>query len=280
MKLALSLLLIAAIPFSSFAQSSQMPGLVMRGFLSKDIDSEQKLEKQAQAVPDSTRLRKNLEVIAGKPHNAGSPNSKAMAEYILGQLKSFGLDAHIEQFEALMPYPTVRRVEVLGPKPYVAKLKESALPQDPTSGQSEQLPVYNAYGASGDVTGEVVYANFGIPQDYEWLRKQGIDVKGKIVITRYGKSWRGIKPKVAAEHGAIACLIYSDPHEDGYFEGDTFPQGPNASARWRAAWQRARHAALSGRSAVARLGFGKGQQASGDLRGQESREDSGASYLL
>jgi len=222
MKATAYVLLSAALATSSFPQSTAD----MRGFLNKDVASEQTLEKQAQGVPDSTRLRKNLELLAGKPHNAGSPGSKANAEYILAQLKSWGLDAHIEEFEALMPYPTVRHVEVVGPNPYTAKLKEPAVAQDPTSGQSGQLPSYNAYGASGDVTGDVVYANYGIPDDYEWLKKQGIDVKGKIVITRYGKSWRGIKPKVAAEHGAIACLIYSDPHEDGYFEADTFPKGP------------------------------------------------------
>src|SRR5581483_6353034 len=153
---------------------------------------------------------------AAEPHNAGSPRSKAVAEHILGMLKDWGLDAHIEEFEALLPYPAFREVEVVGPKRYIAKLREPAVPQDPTSGQMHQLPPYNAYGATGDVTGEVVYANFGVPGDYDWLNKQGIDVKGKIVIARYGKSWRGIKVKVAAEHGAIACLIYSDPHEDGY----------------------------------------------------------------
>ena len=125
-----------------------------------------------------------------------------------------------------MPYPTVRQVEVLGPKRYVAKLKEPVVPQDPNSGDAHQIPTYNAYAASGDVTGEVVYVNFGVPEDYEWLDKQGISVKGKIVIARYGKSWRGIKAKVAAEHGAIACLIYSDPHEDGYFQDDVYPKGP------------------------------------------------------
>jgi N-acetylated-alpha-linked acidic dipeptidase len=214
-------LLCAVLPVCSLAQSG-----TMRGFLSKDIASERDLEKQAQAIPDSTRLRRNMEHIASKPHHAGSPGSKEMAEYILGQLKGFGLNAQIEQFEALIPYPTTRVVEVLGPKPFKAQLKEPPVAGDPTSGQAGQLPTYNAYSASGDVTGEVVYANFGLPEDYEWLQKQGIDVKGKIVITRYGKSWRGIKPKVAAEHGAIACLIYSDPHEDGYFEADTFPKGP------------------------------------------------------
>ncbi|MBV8571736.1 MAG: M28 family peptidase, partial [Acidobacteriaceae bacterium] len=146
--------------------------------------------------------------------------------YILGQLKEWGLDAEIEEFEALLPYPTVREVEVIGPKRYVAKLREPVVPQDPSSGDAHQLPTYNAYGASGDVTGEVVYVNFGVPADYEWLDQQGISVKGKIVLARYGGSWRGIKPKVAAEHGAIGCLIYSDPHEDGYFENDIYPKGP------------------------------------------------------
>src|SRR5579875_3951129 len=141
----------------------------MRGFLVQDIPAEQKLEQQARSVPDSTRLRQYLEWIASDPHQAGSPRSKAVAEHILGMLKGWGLDAHIEEFEALMPYPTVRKVEVVSPKPYVAKLKEPAIPQDPTSGQPDQLPTFNAYGATGDVTGEGVYANFGVPDDYEWV---------------------------------------------------------------------------------------------------------------
>src|SRR5581483_784879 len=187
---------------------------------------EQRLEQQAQAVPDPVRLLQYMQYMASEPHQAGSPRSKAVAEYIWGMLKDWGLDAHIEEFEALMPYPTLRQVEVVGPKPFTATLKEPAVPADPDSGDANQLPTYNAYAASGDVTGEVVYANFGVPEDYEWLAKQGISVKDKIVITRYGKSWRGIKAKVAAEHGAIACLIYSDPHEDGYFEGDVYTKGP------------------------------------------------------
>ena len=198
----------------------------LRGFLAKDIPAEQSLEKQAQAIPDPGRLRQYMDFMAAEPHNAGSPRSKVVAEYVLGHFKEWGLDAHIEEFESLLPTPTLRQVEVVGPKHFVLKLKEPVVAEDPSSGDAHQLPSYNAYGASGDVTGEVVYVNFGIPDDYEWLAKQGIDVKGKIVIARYGKSWRGIKVKVAAEHGAIACLIYSDPHEDGYFEGDIFPKGP------------------------------------------------------
>ena len=214
--------LAGVLPFQSFPQESSH----VRGFLSKDIPEELTLEKQAQAVPDTGRLRKYMDFMAGEPHNAGSPRSKVVAEYVLGHFKEWGLDAHIEEFEALLPTPTVREVEVIGPKRYVAKLKEPVVPEDPNSGDAHQLPTYNAYGASGDVTGSVVYVNFGIPDDYDWLIKQGIDVRGKIVIARYGKSWRGIKAKVAAEHGAIACLIYSDPHEDGYYEGDVFPKGP------------------------------------------------------
>jgi N-acetylated-alpha-linked acidic dipeptidase len=198
----------------------------MRGFLSKDVAEEQSLEKKAQAVPDTGRLRKYMDFMASEPHNAGSPRSKVVAEYVLGQFKEWGLDAHIEEFESLLPTPTLRQVEVVSPKKFVAKLKEPVVAEDPDSGDAHQLPTYNAYGASGDVTGSVVYVNFGIPDDYEWLVQHGIDVRGKIVIARYGKSWRGIKAKVAAEHGAIACLIYSDPHEDGYYEGDVFPQGP------------------------------------------------------
>jgi N-acetylated-alpha-linked acidic dipeptidase len=217
-----ALILSAILPIQLFSQE----GSRMRGFLAKDVSQEQSIERQAQSVPDPARFRKYMDFMAGEPHNAGSPRSKAVAEYILGSFKEWGLDARIEEFEALLPTPTVRQVEVLSPKHYIAKLKEPVVPEDPDSGDAHQLPTYNAYGATGDVIGPVVYVNFGVPEDYEWLAKQNIDVTGKIVIARYGKSWRGIKVKVAADHGAVACLIYSDPHEDGYFEGDVFPKGP------------------------------------------------------
>ena len=127
----------------------------------------------------------------------------------------------------LFPTPKTRVVELIEPTRYVAKLQEPAVAGDPTSDQqSEQLPSYNAYSIDGDVTAPLVYVNFGVPKDYETLDRLGVSVKGAIVIARYGKSWRGIKPKVAAEHGAVGCIIYSDPHEDGYFNGDVFPKGP------------------------------------------------------
>jgi N-acetylated-alpha-linked acidic dipeptidase len=215
-------LLLAAVALCASDQSAP----TIRGFLTKEAEAEQKLEQQAQALPDTARMRKYMEFQAAEPHHAGSPRSKVVAEYILGMLKEWGFEAHLEEFEPLLPYPTVRQVEVVGPKRYVAKLNEPTVAVDPTSGQPNQLPTYNAFAATGDATGDVVYANFGVPADYEWLQKQGISVKGKIVIARYGKSWRGIKAKVAAEHGAIACLIYSDPHEDGYFIDDVYAKGP------------------------------------------------------
>jgi N-acetylated-alpha-linked acidic dipeptidase len=197
----------------------------IRGFQTKDLRAQRQLEEKAVAIPDPARLRKYMEFMAAQPHHAGSARDKAVAEWALAQLKEWGLDAHIEEFEALLPWPTVREVSIVSPKPFTAKLKEPAVPEDPSSGDSSGLPTYNAYSASGDVTGDVVYVNYGVPDDYEYLAKHGIDVKGKIVLARYGKSWRGIKPKVAAEHGAVACLIYSDPHEDGYYDGDVYPKG-------------------------------------------------------
>lgn len=198
----------------------------IRGFQAKDLPAQRELEEKARAVPDPARLRKYMDFMAAQPHHAGSARDKVVAEWALGQLKEWGLDAHIEEFEALLPWPTVRQVSVVSPKPFSLKLKEPSVSEDPNSGDPTGLPTYNAYSASGDVTADVVYVNYGVPDDYEYLAKHGIDVKGKIVVARYGKSWRGIKPKVAAEHGAIACLIYSDPHEDGYYDGDVYPKGP------------------------------------------------------
>jgi N-acetylated-alpha-linked acidic dipeptidase len=197
----------------------------LRGFTAQGTEAERALEAKFQAVPKPDNARDYMQKITAKPHHAGSPASREVAEYILGLEKSWGLDATIESFEAMMPYPTERQVELVAPEHYALKLAEPALPQDPSSDDPTGLPTFNAYSADGDVTGELVYVNFGTPEDYEQLAKLGVDVKGKIAIARYGKSWRGIKPKVAYEHGAVGCIIYSDPHEDGYFLGDVYPEG-------------------------------------------------------
>jgi N-acetylated-alpha-linked acidic dipeptidase len=198
----------------------------IRGFPQSQWAAEHELEQKAAALPQPSREKTYLERMAREPHHAGSAGSGAVAEYALGLFKEFGLDAHIEIFEALIPYPTSRSLELVSPVRFRAALKEPALAQDSYSSNPNQLPTYNAYSAAGDVTAPLVYVNYGIPEDYEYLAKQGIDVKGKIVIARYGKSWRGTKPKIAAEHGAVGCLIYSDPREDGYFQGDVYPKGP------------------------------------------------------
>jgi N-acetylated-alpha-linked acidic dipeptidase len=145
---------------------------------------------------------------------------------MLALFKSWGYDARIEQFDVLFPTPKTRRLELLAPETVYGAAAEPTLKEDSTSNQTaEQLPIYNAFSVDGDVTAPLVYVNYGVPADYEELEKRGVDVRGKIVIARYGGSWRGIKPKVAAERGAVACLIYSDPRNDGYFQGDVYPKG-------------------------------------------------------
>ena len=165
--------------------------------------------------------------LSGRPHHVGSPYDKDNAEWILARFKEWGLDAHIETFNVLFPTPKLRVLEMTEPTKFSAKLEEPALAIDPTSNQkSEQLPTYNAYSPDGDVTAPLVFVNYGLPEDYEKLDRLGISVKGAIVIAKYYHSWRGVKPKVAAEHGAIGCLIYSEPHDDGYTVDDVFPNGP------------------------------------------------------
>lgn len=197
----------------------------LRGFPSAETGQHRQREEQFRAVPSPERLREHLRILSAKPHHAGGPGSREVADYALAQFKSYGLEASIEEHEAYMPMPIERRVRLVAPEPYDLKLEEPRLPADPDSTDEGQLPTYNAYSADGDVTADLVYVNYGIPEDYERLAKLGIDVKGKIVIARYGKSWRGIKPKVAWEHGAVGCLIYSDPRDDGYFQGDVYPEG-------------------------------------------------------
>ncbi len=171
-------------------------------------------------------LRAWMKILTARPHHAGSPYGRANAEFIAARMRAWGLETSIESFDVLFPTPKSRSLELLGPKPYTAGLTEPPVEGDATSAQSsEQLPIYNAYSADGDVTGELVYVNYGVPADYEELERRGIDVAGRIVISRYGGSWRGIKPKVAAEHGAIGCIIYSDPSDDGYRAGDVYPVG-------------------------------------------------------
>ncbi len=198
----------------------------IRGFPAGMVPAQHERERAAWALPDPDTLRSRLQLLSEAPHHAGSPMSREVAERVLARFRSFGLDARIERFEAMMPVPVSRTAELLGPERYALTLAEPAIPEDKDSGDAGQLPTYNAYSPDGDVTGEVVFVNYGTPEDYAVLDSLGISVRGRIVLARYGRSWRGIKPKVAAEHGAIATLIYSDPRDDGYWVGDVYPKGP------------------------------------------------------
>jgi N-acetylated-alpha-linked acidic dipeptidase len=197
------------------------------GYSAAASSEEKSWEEKFRAIPSPEAMRSDMQRLSARPHNVGSPYDADNAKWLAAQFTSYGWQTHIEQFDVLFPTPKERLVELVSEGAHFkARLREPAIPQDPTSNQqSEQLPTYNAYSIDGDVTAPLVYVNYGIPADYEQLDRMGVSVKGAIVIARYGHSWRGIKPKVAAEHGAIGCLVYSDPHEDGYSPGDTFPQG-------------------------------------------------------
>jgi N-acetylated-alpha-linked acidic dipeptidase len=212
---------------ASTAYAVNTEEVTLRGYTPEHAAAEVQWEQKFREIPDPARVRENMRRMSARPHHVGSPYDKDNAEWLVAQLNSYGLDAKIEQFESLFPTPKSRKLELLGPQKFEATLDEPVIKVDPTSDQKkEQLPTYNAYSRDGDVTAPLVYVNYGAPADYEELERMGVSAKGAIVIARYGQTWRGIKPKVAAEHGAVGCIIYSDPRDDGFFRGDTYPDGP------------------------------------------------------
>jgi N-acetylated-alpha-linked acidic dipeptidase len=214
-----ALIAVAATPYADH--------VTLKGFTPESSKTELEWETKFKAIPEPARMREAMKLLSARPHHVGSPYDKQNAEWMRDQFKSYGWDAKLEEFDVLFPTPKERVLELIAPTRYTANLDETPIDVDPTSGQKdEQLPAYNAYSADGDVTGPLVFVNQGVPADYEELERRGISVKGAIVIAKYGGSWRGIKPKVAAEHGAVGCIIYSDPGNDGYAIGDVFPNGP------------------------------------------------------
>lgn len=223
----LALLVIGLFLHSALADSPEPnQNATLDGFAIQNARTEREWESKFRALPSAQKQRDYMQLLSARPHHVGSTYDKQNAEWILSKFKEWGLDAHIESFKVLFPTPKRRLLEMIAPTRYGAKLQEPALAEDPTTNQKdEQLPTYNAYSRDGDVTAPLVYVNYGLPEDYDRLQRLGVSVEGAIVIARYGNSWRGIKPKVAAEHGAVGCLIYSDPKDDGYFGGDVFPKG-------------------------------------------------------
>ncbi len=221
--------LAAAAGLGAFAltnSSADTPNAELIGFSPRSAAAQQSLERRFDGYLDAADLREWMRQLSSAPNQVGSAHDKANAEFILKKFREWGWNASIEEFSVLYPTPREEVVELVSPAHYVAKLREPPVDGDLTSQQvDDELPPYNVYGADGEATAELVYVNQGMPDDYKELERQGISVKGRIVIVRYGGGWRGLKPKLAYEHGAVGCLIYSDPRDDGYGAGDTYPRG-------------------------------------------------------
>ncbi|HXR36243.1 MAG TPA: transferrin receptor-like dimerization domain-containing protein [Candidatus Binataceae bacterium] len=188
---------------------------------------EARLERNFDVLVHPNDLRDWMKLLAAQPNHVGSPHDKANAERILAWFKAWGWDAHIETFRVLYPTPISETLELTGAKPFKATLQEPPIPGDSSATATDPaLPAYLVYQGDGNVTAGLVYVNYGMQDDYKTLQRLGVNVKGKIVIARYGSGWRGLKPKLAHDHGALGCIIYSDPANDGYAVDETYPSGP------------------------------------------------------
>lgn len=221
------LLLSPGILRSVHSQADSRPDDRLDGFTKQGTESERRWEDQFRAVPAPESAREHLRKLTAVPHIAGTKEDYATAVYVRDQMRSYGLSAELKEYQVLLPYPKqATLVELIAPRRVRLTTTEAVIAEDPTSSDSSISPLFNGYSATGDVTAPLVYANYGLPPDYDALKKAGVDVKGKIVIVRYGNSFRGVKAKVAQDHGAIGCIIYSDPADDGYVQGDVYPKGP------------------------------------------------------
>lgn len=197
------------------------------GFSEKASEAQERLEADFEKQLSANNLDQWMQLLSAEPHWVGTEYGEKNVKWMEKQFKSWGYKTRIDTYHVLFPYPKVRVLELTAPTKYTAKLEAVPVEGDPYTAQGDKLlPSYNAFSTDGDVEAELVFVNYGVPSDYEELEKMGIDVKGKIVIAKYYGSWRGIKPKLAAEKGAIGCIIYSDPKDDGYFQGDVYPEGP------------------------------------------------------
>jgi N-acetylated-alpha-linked acidic dipeptidase len=208
------------------AASILAAGLLAAPVLSQQTTTLADLEKSFDRSINSKEMDGWMKTMAAEPNHVGSPHDKLNAEDTLARFKAWGWDAHIEQFKVLYPTPLKVSLELTTPKRFAATLSERPIPGDATSSRTKnELPAYVAFQGDGDVTAPLVYVNYGMPDDYKALARMGIDVKGKIVIARYGQGWRGLKPKLAQDHGAVGCIIYSDPRDDGFSVDDAYPKG-------------------------------------------------------
>jgi N-acetylated-alpha-linked acidic dipeptidase len=211
--------------------SQAAPPNAIDGFSIDGSAEERRWEEQFRAVPEPASAREHLRRLTIEPHVAGTKEDYATAIYVRDQIRSYGISSELNEYEVWLPYPKQPSVvELIAPRRERLVVKEAVVPEDPSSSNPKIIPLFNGYSPSGDVTAPLVYVNYGLPPDYEALKKAGVDVTGKIAIARYGNSFRGVKAKVAQDHGAVGLIIYSDPADDGYMQGDVYPKGP-----WRPA---------------------------------------------
>ena len=228
LRISVTLLLVFSFQINSpYAFAQQRNALLLDGFSRESSAVEQRWEEQFRSVPAPRSAREHLRRLTIEPHIAGTKEDYATAIYVRDQLRGFGLKAELKEYDVWLPYPNTPSVlELITDRREHLSVTEAVVSGDPTSSNPKITPLFNGYSASGDVTGSLVYANYGLPGDYEELKRAGVDVKDKIVIVRYGNSFRGVKAKVAQDQGAIGCIIYSDPADDGYMQGDVYPKGP------------------------------------------------------
>ena len=225
-RLIAGLLSLSFAPIFGYSQSAPNPRAI-DGFSTASTLDERQLEEKFRAIPTAASAREHLRQLTLEPHVAGTKEDYATAIYVRDQLKSYGLAAELKEYEVWLNYPKSPSVlELITNRRQKLSVTEAVVPGDPTSTNPKITPLFSGYSATGDVTAPVVYANYGLPNDYEALKTAGVDVKGKIVIVRYGNSFRGVKAKVAQDNGAVGCIIYSDPADDGYMQGDVYPKGP------------------------------------------------------
>jgi N-acetylated-alpha-linked acidic dipeptidase len=218
-------LLLAALLTTIFPLAAQQ----ITGFTPGSAVRQAALESRLLAIPDTAMAQRHARILAARPHVAGTPAQVATADYVLRQMASWGLDTARVRYRVYLPYHDSTIVDVILPagRERLA-LDEPVLADDPTTGE-EPWPAMNGYSGAGDVTAPVIYLNYGLPSDYAALDSLGLSAAGKIVLARYGRSFRGIKAREAAANGAVGLMLYSDPMDDGFLVGEVYPDGPMRS---------------------------------------------------
>src|SRR6267378_2298573 len=216
-KFALSVPLVLALPLG--AQTSP-------GYSPQSAATERATEADVISRPSPASASAHSKFLSFQPHMAGTPAQARTRDYVVNQMKSWGLETEVRSYSVWMPHPLSTRAWRIAPDPIELNLQEGPIPEDTTSVAFPQVMAFNGYGAAGDVHGDVVYVNYGLIEDYAQLDSMGVSVRGRIAIARYGRSFRGIKAREAEKHGAVGLIIYSDPQDDGFVRGDVYPSGP------------------------------------------------------